>query len=138
VDNRYPSPVGSSFDEEYSWSNEQSPTVRRTGHQTFVSRVADKDDWTDDTEDESEESMERIVTPRSIYAVTATEPADFFEEYWQTQEYVGDRQFEDYDNWFCEDYNAYDADRDGNADNIDNHDDNAYDSYDEQVFCLGD
>jgi hypothetical protein len=100
--------------------------------------MADEDDWTDNTEDESEASVERIVTPRSIYAVTATEPADFFKEYWQTQEYSGDRQFEDYDDWFCEDYNACDADRDDNADNIDNRDDNAYDSDDEQVFRLGD
>jgi hypothetical protein len=63
--------------------------------------------------------------------------ADFFEEHWQTQEHAGDRQFEDYDDWFCEDYNVYDADRDDNADDNDDRDDNAHASDDEQVFCLG-
>ena len=92
--------------------DDQSPAIRRTGHQSFVSRLADDDDWTDDTESESEASAEKTVAPRSIYTVTATEPADFFEEYWQTQEYAGDRQFEDYDDWLCEDYDACDADRD--------------------------
>ena len=57
-------------------------------------------------------SVEKTIAPRSIYTITATEPADFFEEYWQKQEYAGDRQFEDYDNWFCEEHDAYDADRD--------------------------
>jgi hypothetical protein len=91
-----------------------------------------------DTENESEVSTERITSPRSIYAVTATEPADFFEEYWQTQEYVGDHQFEDYGDWFCEDYNAYDADQDDSAGDNDDRDVNATDSDDEQVFRLGD
>jgi hypothetical protein len=53
-------------------------------------------------------------------------------------DYAQDRQFENYDDWFCEDHDAYDVDRDDNADNIDNRDDNAYDSDDEQVFRLGD
>jgi hypothetical protein len=81
--------------------------------------VADKDDETSDMEDESEVSTERIDTPRSIYTVTATEPADFFKEYWQMQEYAGERQFEDYDDWFCEDNDGYDADRDDEANDDD-------------------
>ena len=46
---------------------------------------------------------------------SATEPADFFKEYWQTQEYVGVHQFEDYNDWFFEDHNVYDADQDDSA-----------------------
>ena len=125
------------------------PMIRRTGHQTFVSHLADDGDWTDETEDESEVSVEKTIAPRSIYAITATEPADFFEEYWQTQEYAGERQLEDYDNWFCEDYDACDADRDdGENDDEDSNDsavggDNedcneaADEDDDEQVFRLG-
>jgi hypothetical protein len=40
--------------------------------------------------------------------------------------------------WFCEDYNACDADQDDSAGDNDDCDDNATDSDDEQVFCLGD
>jgi hypothetical protein len=89
--------------------------------------VADEDDETSVTEDESEASMERTDAPRSTCAVTATEPADFFKECWQTQEYVGAHQFKDYDDWFCEDNDAHDADRDDENDDDD----------DEQGFCLG-
>jgi hypothetical protein len=137
-DDEYPSPLDSDYDEEYSGDNDHPTLIRRTGHRTFVTRVGDEDDETSDTENESEVSTERIDTPRSMYAVTATEPADFFKEYWQTQEYAGERQFEDYDDWFCEDYDVYDADRDDNADDNDDHEDNAHDSDDKQIFCLGD
>ena len=99
--------------------------------------MADEGDETSGTENKLEVSTERINTPKSTCAVTATEPADFFEEYWQTQEHAGERQFEDYDDWFCEDYNVYDADQDDNADDNDDRDNNAHDSDDEQVFCLG-
>lgn len=105
-------PDTSEFDADHTPDDDQSPAIGRTGHQTFISRLADDDDWTDETEGESEASAEKTIAPRSIYIVTATEPADFFEEYWQMQEYAGERQFEDYDDWFCEDYDAYDADRD--------------------------
>ena len=86
----YP-PDASEFDASQSPDGDQSPAIRRTGHQTFVSRLADDDDWTDETESESEASVEKTIAPRSIYAITATEPADFFEEHWQTQEYAGER-----------------------------------------------
>ena len=143
-------PDTSEFDADHTSDDDQSPAIRRTGHQTFVSRLADDDDWTDETEDESEASAEKTIAPRSIYTITATEPADFFKEYWQTQEYAGERQFEDYDDWFCEDYDAYDADRDdGENDDEDSIDstvggDNedrievADEDDDEQVFRLGD
>ena len=138
------------FDADHASDDDQSPAIRRTGHQSFVSRLADDDDWTDDTESESEASAEKTVAPRSIYTITATEPADFFEEYWQTQEYAGDRQFEDYDDWFCEDYDAHDADRDDGEDDDEestegtvvggNEDrtESANEDDDEQVFRLGD
>jgi hypothetical protein len=76
--------------------------------------------------------------PRSIYAVTATEPADFFEEYWQTQEYAGERQFEDYDDWFCEDYDAYNGDRENDAGDDEDRNEDADEDDNEQVFRLGD
>jgi hypothetical protein len=91
--------------------------------------VTDEDDETCDMENESEVSLERITdAPRSLYTVTATEPADFFEEQWQTQEYVGEHPFRDYDEWFHEDHGVYDADGDDDADNDDGGSD----------FCLGD
>ena len=64
--------------------------------------------------------------------------------------YAGERQFEDYDDWFCEEYDACDADRDDgendDEDSIDStvSDDNgdhieiADEDDDEQVFHLGD
>ena len=141
------------FDVDRSLYGIRSPAIRRTGHQTFVSRLTDDlsdEDESTETESESEASVEKIVAPRSIYAITATEPADFFEEYWQTQEYVGDRQFEDYDDWFCEEHDAYDGDsddvEDDGEDSVDNtlgYDDEdpvefADEDDDEQVFRLGD
>ena len=143
-------PDTSEFDADHTPDDDQSPAIRRTGHQTFVSRLADDDDWTDETEGESEVSAEKTIAPKSIYTVMATEPADFFEEYWQTQEYAGERQFEDYDDWFCEDYDAYDADIDDgendDEDSIDStiggdnedHIEIADEDDDEQVFRLGD
>ena len=87
----YP-PDASEFDVDQSLYGVRSPAIRRTGHQSFVSRLmddlADDGESTDETEIESEASVEKTIAPRSIYTVTATEPADFFEEYWQTQEYV--------------------------------------------------
>ena len=149
----YP-PDASEFDVDQSLYGVRSPAIRRTGHQSFVSRLtddlADDDESTDETESESEASVEKTIAPRSIYTVTATEPADFFEEYWQTQEYVGDRQFEDYDDWFCEEHDAYDGDRDdGENDGEDSVDSTVGDDGedpieiadeddDEQVFRLGD
>ena len=143
-------PDTSEFDADHTSDNDQSPAIRRTGHQTFISCLADDGDWTDETEAESEASAEKTIAPRSIYTVTATEPADFFKEHWQTQECAGERQFEDYDDWFCEDYDAYDADRDDgendDEDSIDNtvggdNEDRievADEDDDEQVFRLGD
>jgi hypothetical protein len=128
VNDGYPSPLDSDFNSEYSRDNDYPSLVRCTGHQTFVTRVADEDDETIDMEDESEASTEKIDAPRSTCAVTATAPADFFEEYWQMQECAGERQFEDCDDWFCEDNDAYDADRDDHADDND----------DEHDFCPGD
>ena len=149
----YP-PDTSEFDVDQSLYGVRSPAIRRTGHQSFVSRLADDsaddDEPTDETESESEASVEKTIAPRSIYAITATEPADFFEEYWQSQEYVGDHQFEDYDDWFCEEHEAYDGDRDdGENDGEDSVDstvgndgegpvESADEDDDEQVFRLGD
>jgi hypothetical protein len=131
----------------------RSTAIRRTGHQSFVSRLADDSSSeyeSTESESESEASGEKTIAPRSIYAITATEPADFFEEYWQTQEYVGDRQFEDYDDWFCEEHDAYDGENDdleGDGEDSVDHtlgDDSedpvelANEDDDEQVFRLGD
>jgi hypothetical protein len=51
--------------------------------------------------------------------VTTNEPADFFEEHWQTQEHVGEHPFKDCDKWFHEDNDVCDADGDDNTDNDD-------------------
>ena len=141
------------FDMDQSLYGVRSPAIRRTGHQSFVSRLADDSSSeykSTETESKSEASGEKTIAPRSIYAITATEPADFFEEYWQTQEYVGDRQFEDYDDWFCEEHDVYDGDSDDiegdGKDSVDNTlGDNGEDPVefadeddDEQVFRLGD
>jgi hypothetical protein len=104
---------------DYSPGSDYPSQVRCTGHQTFVTRMANKDDETCDTEDESEVSLERIDAPRSMRTVTATEPADFFEECWQTREYIGEHLFKDYDDWFPEDNDVYDADGDDDADDDD-------------------
>jgi hypothetical protein len=73
------------------------------------------DNWTHDAEDKSEASEgvnENLGTPRSLCMVTATEPANFFEEYWGMQEYVDEHPFEDCDKWFYEGNDVYDADED--------------------------
>ena len=75
--------------------------------------------------------------PRSIYAVTATEPVDFFEEYWQTQEYAGELSIRRYDDWFCEDYDACDGDRENDAGDDEDRNEDADEDDDEQIFRLG-
>ena len=139
-DDEYPSPLDSDYDEAFSWLvDDHLPLIRITGHQTFVTRVADEDDETSDTENELEVSTERINAPRSIYALSQPlNQQNSSKEYWQRQACAGDRQFEDYDDWFCEDYDACHADQDDNADDNDDRDDNAHDSDDKQVFRLGD
>jgi hypothetical protein len=55
------------------------------------------DNGTHAAKDESEASEggnEDQGTPRSLYTVTATEPADFFEVCWGSQECVDERPFE--------------------------------------------
>jgi hypothetical protein len=68
-------------------------------------------DETHATEDESvaSEGMDGDPgTPRSLYVVTAMKTADFFEEYWGTQEHVDEHPFKDYDEWFYGGNDKYD------------------------------
>jgi hypothetical protein len=62
------------------------------------------------------------ATPLSIYVITATDPDDFCEEHWGLLECTGEHPFKDYDEWFNEDDNDYNADA----------------KHDETDFCRGD
>jgi hypothetical protein len=53
----------------------------------MVSHVTDGDDETCGAENKSEVSVKgNTGAPRSLHTVMTTEPTDFFEEHWQTQE----------------------------------------------------
>jgi hypothetical protein len=76
------------------------------------------------TEDESTtptEPGEIQATPLSVCVITATDPDDFCEEHWGSLECVGEHPFEDYNKWFNEDDDKYNA-------NVE---------HDESDFCQG-
>jgi hypothetical protein len=94
-----------------------------SGAKTFV--YPSDEETASATEDESTTPVgpgEIQATPLSVYVITVADPDDFCEEHWGLLEYVGEHPFEDYDEWFNDNINKYNADAE----------------HDESDFCHGD